>query len=812
MSSDPNEVPYSAGELIGKSYEVVRVLGAGGFGVVYLVRSLPTQDVLALKTLRDSLASDLDVRNRFEREAKIWVELGSHPCIVQAHFVERVHGRLVIACEYIAPSPNGFNSLEAYLARGKPPLRQHLRWAIELCFGMSHTYARGLKAHRDLKPSNLLIDATGRLRIADFGLASKVAVLDAIRSAPHGDLGASGLHPTRRGDGFGTLPYMPPEQWTNARDCDERSDIYSAGIVLFQMAAEGRLPFTPAQTVPADQWPGLYCEWHARMSVPRVDSPLMPIIAHCLAKAPRDRYQSFEAVRRDLGTLLYEVSGETVSVPGPREQEALELHNRGMNLYVLGRYEDALPLLDDALPKLPWCLEAWLNKAVILEALCRFDEALEMYDACTRAEPNHAGAWVGRGHCLNQLGRYTEALDDFGRALVHDPNMARAWTDKGSTLCLLDRADEALACFQRALEIDGRDPPTWFGLANTLEGLGRLEEALRANENGLRLDPLDVAGWFGKATLLARLDRVEEGLSCLDRAAEINPADVLVLFLRAGLENQRGKVQTARQLWEEFLRLADAERYPWERDYVRQRLAAVGDQARRGTNDSGGGTGCAEPVLGDNIAAEGRGAAQPAAARATKFSDQQRELLEKVGRHVQDLHPERGEWLRRMQHELPARFHPALDAVWEKINRDPAPGGRGLDQLMQGKALGNSPAPSLPSSTHSSAYPDQQTGPSGHPEMTLEQRRQRDEWVGHQDDDLIRRKRMDELRASFSTAKREQRPTNPADDLPRPRFPWLSAVFLLYPLAAAIHTAMATSAGLSEVVGYGLSNLGFVRQ
>jgi serine/threonine protein kinase len=579
-SHDAYDPRYRPGDRLGSSYEVVRFLGQGAFGAVYLVCALHDQQPYALKTLHPAYAGDTDVRGRFEREARIWVELGAHPYIVRAHFVEYVGGQLVIASEYIAPSADDLNSLADYLRRRHLPLRQHLRWAIELCFGMSHAYGRGLKAHRDLKPSNLLIDANGHLRVADFGLASAVSALHSTQPTAPSQDGSNPSH-TRTRLGLGTRAYMPPEQWTDAASCDERSDIYSTGIVLFEMATGGQRPFTPLATTGPDEWAYLYYEWHRAGTVPQLDSPLMSIIARCLAKAPRDRYTSFSLLREDLAALLRESTSETVSIPSVPEQGALELHNRAMTLSVLGRHNEALALLDAALARIPWSVATRLNRALALKALGRLQEALTAYDDCLKGCPTERLAWSGKGDCLALLGRPREALDHFDRALTLDPRAARVWDSKGATLGVLDRHDEALTCLHRALELDAEHPPTWFLLANTLEALGRLNEAFKANEEGLRLDPLHVQGWFTQAGLLARLNRIEDGLLCLQRAAELSPDDVLILFFRGILEKQRGHTEAARRSWEEFLRLAnDKQGYPWECEYVRARLAALEASSR----------------------------------------------------------------------------------------------------------------------------------------------------------------------------------------------------------------------------------------
>jgi serine/threonine protein kinase len=128
--------PYKKGDLIGQEYEVYGVLGKGGCGVVYLVYSHKNGGVYALKTFRDEFLTDPETRLRFRREAGIWVELGRHPYLVHAYFVDEISGRLYIAMEHISPNEAGLNSLEGYLQKQPPDLAQSLRWAIQICHGM----------------------------------------------------------------------------------------------------------------------------------------------------------------------------------------------------------------------------------------------------------------------------------------------------------------------------------------------------------------------------------------------------------------------------------------------------------------------------------------------------------------------------------------------------------------------------------------------------------------------------------------------------------------------------------------------------
>jgi serine/threonine protein kinase len=133
----PSQLSLRKGVFLGGKYEVYDVLGHGGFGVVYLVYSHVTKTAFAMKTFRDEFFRDASIKERFRREANLWIDLQRHPCIVQAYFVEEITGRLYVGMEYVAPDKEGLNSLDGYLARRPPDLAQSLRWAIQICYSDS---------------------------------------------------------------------------------------------------------------------------------------------------------------------------------------------------------------------------------------------------------------------------------------------------------------------------------------------------------------------------------------------------------------------------------------------------------------------------------------------------------------------------------------------------------------------------------------------------------------------------------------------------------------------------------------------------
>ena len=525
-----NEQFYKKGNFIGQKYEVYSVLGLGGFGVVYLVYLPEMGGVYALKTFRDEFLADPEVRKRFRKEASLWVEMERHPYLVRAYLVDEVSGRLYIGMEFIAPNEEGLNSLEGYLQRRPPDLAQSLRWAIQVCLGMEYAYSKGLRAHRDLKPANIMITQDKIAKVSDFGLAGVFTETASIPTASWGvqpgRIGLSGQ--TMSGIGFGTPTHMAPEQFVNAAGCVERSDIYSFGIVLYQMAAGGRLPFLAR--LPRDgsaEELEIFLQAMKRMQheapLPRLDSPLFPILERCLEKSPEKRYLAFREVRADLEQMLKHQTGEVIKPPQVMELEAWEWSNKGGSLNNLGRYEESLRCYESALQLDPLCVAAWIGKGGSLDRLGRYDEAIRCYDKALQLDPDDPLIWSNKATILHRLDRSEEAVRLFDRALELDPRCVSAWFNKGTFFYNIHQYEEAIRNFDKALELDPRYADALNNKGSSLDSLGRFDEAIRCFDKVLKIDPRDKNGWYNKGNSLNRQGHYAEAMRCYERVLELDP-------------------------------------------------------------------------------------------------------------------------------------------------------------------------------------------------------------------------------------------------------------------------------------------------
>jgi two-component system LytT family response regulator len=213
-------------------YRIVSKLGAGGMGEVYLAQDLNLDRPVALKILPPEVAHDPDRMRRFIQEAKTASAL-SHPNVAHVFEIGDADGVTFLAMEYIEGQ-----TLNARIAGAPLPLDEAVDIAIQVADALDAAHAKGI-VHRDIKPANIMITPRGHVSVLDFGLAK-------MKPAATGSDTASTATQflTNPGMVMGTVQYMSPEQ-ALGRDADHRSDLFSLGVVLYEMAA-GRLPFSGA--------------------------------------------------------------------------------------------------------------------------------------------------------------------------------------------------------------------------------------------------------------------------------------------------------------------------------------------------------------------------------------------------------------------------------------------------------------------------------------------------------------------------------------------------------------------------------------
>jgi tetratricopeptide (TPR) repeat protein len=393
---------------------------------------------------------------------------------------------------------------------------------------MEHAYRHGLKCHRDIKPANIMITADGYAKITDFGLAH---VFDGVetRGAMNPEIPADKTSLSFGGKSCGTPTHMSPEQFDHAGTCDERSDIYSAGVVLFQLASGGRLPFFYSRAVDSagntrDIWQE-FSLLHSLQAVPQLDSVLMPVINRCMAKNPAGRYTSFSQLRNDLEKLLKKLTGKTIKMPDSGQNEALDSLRLAYSYNRLGKYHEALGLYDKALKKMPGYGQPWRGKGSALVHLGRFIESLECFDKALHIDPRDSVAWTCKGGALSYLGRHEEAIACLDKAIAIGPPGADTLCNKANALSSLGRYHEALQSLEQCLSLDTGHAAAWCEKGRNLHALGRLQEAMPCYDRALQIDPYLPVAWYNKGLILDTENRADQAVACFRKFVELAPPE-----------------------------------------------------------------------------------------------------------------------------------------------------------------------------------------------------------------------------------------------------------------------------------------------
>ena len=269
---------YTKGQKIGDRYQIIRLIGEGGMANVYLARDIILDRLVAVKVLRGDLANDEKFIKRFHREANSAATL-NHPNIVSTYDVGEVDNYIVM--EYI----DGQTLKSLIKKRGALTVYEVIDIMKQLCDGIAYAHDSYI-IHRDIKPQNIMILDNGLVKITDFGIATAL----------------NNLELTQTDSVMGSVHYLPPEQ-ANGKGSTIKSDIYSLGIMMFELLT-GKVPFKGENPVEI-------AIKHMKENLPSVTSmnPDIPqsienIILKCCAKNPKNRYDNVREMKADLLTAL----------------------------------------------------------------------------------------------------------------------------------------------------------------------------------------------------------------------------------------------------------------------------------------------------------------------------------------------------------------------------------------------------------------------------------------------------------------------------------------------------------------------------
>jgi len=293
-----------------KHYRIDGLIGQGGMGMVYRAHDLKLQRPVAIKVLPAELTADSDRRKRLLLEARTAARI-THPAIAQVYDVDEHEGTIFIAMELI----------EGKIVRELIQSRQldllgSIDVALQVCAGLARAHESGV-VHRDIKPGNVIQTPDGHVKILDFGLA-KLLAPDTTTSTTGGFHNVSTMSQTQMGIVKGTPAYMSPEQ-IKGEVVDARSDLFSVGIMLFEMAT-GEVPFQRPSSTEMMQAIAFAKTPTIHSLRPNLPGDLQQIVSKCLAKAPADRYPNARAMMEDLRSLRRKMESGQARPPSLKER------------------------------------------------------------------------------------------------------------------------------------------------------------------------------------------------------------------------------------------------------------------------------------------------------------------------------------------------------------------------------------------------------------------------------------------------------------------------------------------------------------
>jgi serine/threonine protein kinase/Flp pilus assembly protein TadD len=540
--------------------EVLACLGRGGMGVVYKARQKSLDRLVALKILAPEREKDPQFADRFAREAQALARM-SHPHIVTVYDFGQADGLFYLLMEYV----DGVN-LRQLLRTRRLESKEALAIVPPICDALQYAHDHAV-VHRDIKPENLLLDKAGQVKIADFGIAKMLGG----DSTPDEE------------QGVGTPHYMAPEQHATPQAADHRADIYSLGVVLYEMLT-GELPAgqfeLQSRNVRIDvrldeivlralnREPELRFQKAAQMktaveTLTRAGQEIGPDAPPSVSRADRSRFPNFRCTRAtnvktpiaitlvvlflaaNLG-VLYKFGGRfSGNAPNARNSKFAVEARRGSDAFERGDYDRAIVAWDEAIRIHPnhsrvhrWRGDASLNKH-------EFDKALSEYDEAIRLDPKNGMAYCGRGAASTGKEEFDRAIASFDEAIRLDPEIAN--------MSFYRRYRTAA----ESLRPNPRNPKFAQEARRGLGALrrGDFDQAIVALDELIRLDPnhSEAHRWRGDASL--NKHEFDKALSEYDEAIRLDPKNGMAYRGRGAASIGKGEFDQANASFDEASRL-----------------------------------------------------------------------------------------------------------------------------------------------------------------------------------------------------------------------------------------------------------------
>jgi len=462
-------------------YEVVEEIGTGGMGKVYRVFDKKINEMVALKIIRPEIGTDKSILERFSQELKTARKI-AHRNVCRMFDIGEESGTHYITMEYVTGE-----DLRSLIRRiGQLTVGKTIDIAKQICDGLAEAHALGI-VHRDLKPQNIMIDREGKPKIMDFGIARFIRM--------------KGV--TAPGTIIGTPEYMSPEQ-AEGRETDQRSDLYSLGIILFE-ALTGRVPFegdTPLSIaikhkteMPPDP----------RKLNSQIPEDLNSLVLKCLEKDKAKRYQTAAEIMAELDKIEKGIPTTQRVLPEKKPLTAREITIKFKMKKVLVPGGVILALAAVAVGV--WLL--WPKPKPIVPSVLwndgkkywaekKYDKALVQFKKLLSIESGHFEAQLSVAQILKEQGKFDKAVVEYEKAIglnKDDPrsykDLAEIYWNEGKRYWAEKKYDEALDQLKKLLSLDNRHFEAQLSVAQILKEEGKTGEAIPEYERAITLNKED---------------------------------------------------------------------------------------------------------------------------------------------------------------------------------------------------------------------------------------------------------------------------------------------------------------------------------
>jgi serine/threonine protein kinase len=504
------------GKILRQRYQIIKQLGAGGFGETYLAEDLDIpvtpKPVCVVKRLKPT-EIDKDSIRLFEQEAQILYKLGqNHDQIPKLYAYFQEDEDFYLIQEFIEGK-----DLSNEICPGKKlseaEVIQLLRDVLEILVYIHDNRV----IHRDIKPANIMRRKDGRLVLIDFGAIKQINTTIAMKSDY-----------TTRTILIGTQGYIPIEQAIGKPKFS--SDIYALGMTAIQALID----LSPRLLTEDDNGEIIW------LDQVEVGDNLEKFICKMVRYEWKERYRNAKDALEELNQIFRVDKQENIQSEKPTQLSEILVH-QSHELPSFVSNEEVIESDDEAIAIQSDQYEYWYNQGNDLRALQKYEEAIASYDKAIAIKPDKHDVWYYRGLTLRTLRKSEEAIESFDKAIAIQPEYTLAWHKRGNILKTLQRYDKAVLSYDKAVAIQPNRNESWHNRGDCLSNLQRHKDAIESYDKAIAIQPKNQISWYKRGMALEKLQRYEEALKSYQKAISLDPYFKKAINHRNNLLKQLGR-------------------------------------------------------------------------------------------------------------------------------------------------------------------------------------------------------------------------------------------------------------------------------